>query len=94
MASKASQKAPPLSGKETPSKTKTSTAVHGRRIDPKIQELAVKYFLTKDRNYTRVAKHYDCSARSLKRWVTQQKDFVIKKYKIPPHQILQPGAKS
>jgi len=55
MASKASQKAPPLSGKETPSKT--TTAVHGRRIDPKIQELAVKYFLTKDRNYTRVAKH-------------------------------------
>lgn len=84
MSSKAPHKAP---------LRKASSAVHGRRIDEKIKELAVKYFLTKDRNYTRVAKHYDCSARSVKRWVTQLKDHVIKKYRIPPSQILEPGAK-
>lgn len=57
-------------------------SVHGRRVPHDIKELAVKYFLTQDRNYVHVAKHFNCSPRSVKRWVEKLGEHVKRKFNI------------
>lgn len=55
---------------------------NGRRVCKEVKLLAVRYYLVVDQNYVHVAKHFDCSPRSLKRWIKEYRDEVVKSYRL------------
>lgn len=47
-----------------------------------VKNLAVRYYLLYNSNYVQVAKYFDCSPRTLERWVRKYSELVRQKYKV------------
>lgn len=60
-----------------------SPSPNGRRICKEVKLLAVRYYLiTPVKNIVHIARYFDCSPRTLRRWIEDHEDEVIHKWKL------------
>lgn len=53
-----------------------------KHVCDQVKFLAVRYYLLYNPNYVQAAKHFNCSPRTLERWVIKYSDKVRQIYKI------------